>query len=210
MEYENTPTPMEPLPVEPRNPNQAAQVLSFSSEHVEYYTPPEYIEAARATMGGIDTDPASCRLAQNWIKAQTCWTKEGDGLTRNWWGRVWLNPPYGRTGGKSSQATWAAKLIEEVEAGHATCGILLVRASLGYNWWEELADHYPCVLTRDRIRFIVRGPDGEPKTMPRAKQAHSFFLIQKGAYATTLYFRFWANFKKYGRILDPPKGAAHV
>jgi len=67
----------------------------------EWYTPAEYIEAARAVMGDIDLDPATCAAAQEMIRARTFLTKEDDGLTRPWHGRVWLNPPYS---GSLSQA----------------------------------------------------------------------------------------------------------
>lgn len=79
---------------------QAKEMTAFqaltSSESNEWYTPLKYIEAARAVMGGIDLDPASNESAQQWIKAKQFYIKDDDGLHKPWYGRLWLNPPYGR------------------------------------------------------------------------------------------------------------------
>ena len=62
----------------------------------EYYTPYAIIDAARATMGGIDVDPSSSVEANRVVKAQTFYTKEQNGLEQDWWGNVWMNPPFTR------------------------------------------------------------------------------------------------------------------
>lgn len=60
----------------------------------EWYTP-KYILDALGGGGKFDLDPCApiCRL---WDTAQHHYTKEDDGLTKQWFGRVWLNPPYSR------------------------------------------------------------------------------------------------------------------
>lgn len=53
----------------------------------EWYTPPEII----ASLGKFDLDPCA---APDRITAARHFTKEDDGLSKEWSGRVWLNPPY--------------------------------------------------------------------------------------------------------------------
>lgn len=60
----------------------------------EWYTPIEYVEAARSVLGGIDLDPATSETAQQKIKAGKFFTLADDGLKQEWQGRVWLNPPF--------------------------------------------------------------------------------------------------------------------
>lgn len=91
----------------------------------EWYTPPKYIEAAREVMGGIDLDPASCATANQIVKATAYYTKEQNGLEQNWKGRVWLNPPYGRTvrmkaTRKSTIGLFIEKLLQEYEHGNVS------------------------------------------------------------------------------------------
>jgi hypothetical protein len=57
--------------------------------HVEWLTPPELIEA----LGAFDLDPCS-PVSRPWDTARAHFTIEDDGLSKDWTGRVWLNPPY--------------------------------------------------------------------------------------------------------------------
>lgn len=55
----------------------------------EWYTPPELLQS----LGVFDLDPCA-PIARLWDTAAMHYTKEDDGLTQAWFGRVWLNPPY--------------------------------------------------------------------------------------------------------------------
>jgi phage N-6-adenine-methyltransferase len=51
--------------------------------------------------------------ADDWnYKCPTYFTKETDGLSQNWTGVVWMNPPYGREISK-----WMAKAVDSWRGG---------------------------------------------------------------------------------------------
>ena len=80
---------LDALPSEPVNPRH----LSGSNEH---FTPKEFVDAARALMGGIDLDPASCPLADRVVGATRIFTAKDNGFQREWRGKTFLNPPGGK------------------------------------------------------------------------------------------------------------------
>lgn len=123
----------------------------------EWYTPPVFIEAAVAALGGIDLDPASCEIANRTVGAVRYFTKEDDGLSQPWQGRVWLNPPYSQP--------WVRRFIEAAvdryERGEIAAAIVLVNNGTETRWGQRLllASAAVCFPT-GRIRFL--DPDGNP------------------------------------------------
>lgn len=127
----------------------------------EWYTPRHVIEAARLVLGGIDLDPASCMTAQEVVQAGTYYTREQDGLSLPWFGRVWLNPPYSYPGVQD----FTARLHAEYQSGTIDSGILLINnTSVETAWCQRLLQHYPICIHRGRINFYRFGSDG---TTPR-------------------------------------------
>lgn len=180
--------------------SQPVEVTCLSHKSVEYFTPPVYIEAAREVMGRIDLDPASCNEANRLIVHATYYfTQAEDGLVASWYGtnrapaHVYCNPPYSKTGSTSNQAIWVAKLQAEYDKGNVCEAIMLVKAALGYKWFEELWRAHWCCFCRERIAFILPGGG----TAGLAKQGSVF-----------VYFggrpeRFIKVFKQFGRVIPP-------
>ena len=61
---------------------------SVDNLSVDWYTPPHIFDG----LGVFDLDPASPVGGVSWIPALQYYTLEDDGLTSDWYGRVWLNP----------------------------------------------------------------------------------------------------------------------
>jgi hypothetical protein len=145
----------EPLTIEPDHTRQypltASNHISSSDGYDgdEWYTPAEYTEAARRVMGGIDLDPASTPFANETVQAETIYTKEDDGLSVQWYGRVFLNPPYSYP--KVEQFT--TRLIDEAAAGNISQAILLVNNSSDTDWFQALLARFPACFTDGRVRF---------------------------------------------------------
>lgn len=82
-------------------------------------TPVSFLGLVGAVMGGIDLDPAT--KPSNPTGADRFYTKDDDGLTQPWAGRVYLNPPY------SKPAPFLLRLIESYRAGLVTEAIALCK-----------------------------------------------------------------------------------
>lgn len=172
---------------------QPVEATIFSSKSEEYDTPNHILEMARSVLGEFDLDPASNEDAQKNVQAKIYYTKEQDGLSQTWIGRIWLNPPYGKTNGESNQELWSQHLVEEYRTGNVTEAILLVKAALGYRWFEELFRNWPVCFLRDRLSFIL--DDGNDKG--QSKQGTAIFYLGKD------FMKFAEAFRHMGRIIPP-------
>lgn len=86
----------------------------------EWLTPPELLKP----LGVFDLDPCS-PVVRPWPTADNHFTKEDDGLSKPWVGRVWCNPPYGK-----HAAIWLQRLAE-----HPGGGIALTFARTETEMW---------------------------------------------------------------------------
>ena len=131
--------------------------VSFNSGENEWYTPPEYIEAARKVMGSIDLDPASSEIANRIVGAERYFTKQDNGLDKPWAGNVFLNPPYAPELIKQFSSRFACF----VDKGDIKQGIVLVNNATETAWFRELIDCASAVVfTSGRVRFL--DPQGNP------------------------------------------------
>ncbi len=120
----------------------------FSSNTGDWYTPPEIVEAVRELFGIIDLDPCSNSHEAPNVPALVHFTREDDGLSRPWFGRVYLNPPYGKGIGP-----WIEKVREEHEAGRVTAAVVLVKAATDTRWFRVLSERYPRCEVAGRLKF---------------------------------------------------------
>ncbi len=179
--------------LEPPKPTQEdiqkarVHVANNSGEN-EWYTPKEYIDAARSVLGVIDTDPASCKLANETVKASSYFTKEQDGLTKRWCGNVWMNPPYAQPLiGQFAEAV--ASKYEQGEIGQA---IVLVNNATETAWFSRMLQCASAVcFPRGRIKFIDK--EGRPSGAPLQGQAFLYFGTNVALFSGT--------FSQFGKVL---------
>jgi phage N-6-adenine-methyltransferase len=143
----------------------------------EWFTPIEYITLARSVLGEIDLDPATSKIAQEKIGAASYFTKQDDGLLKQWSGRVWLNPPYAQP----LIGQFVRKLIDERRDGRVTAAILLTHNYTDTAWFQEAAALADAIcFTRGRIKFYE--PGGEAAA-PTQGQAFSYFGDNAASFA---------------------------
>jgi hypothetical protein len=161
-----------------------------SSESNEWYTPSQYVEAARQLMDEIDLDPASNAYAnEKVIRASAYYDIQTNGLDKPWHGRVWLNPPYGRDSAGSNQEIWTRYLLSQYAQGNTTEAVLLVNANTEARWFKVLYA-FPMCLTDHRIRFYT--PDSTPN---QPTQGNALVYLGPNIH------RFMDLFEQFGTII---------
>lgn len=135
--------------------NDVPKVLRNTGNN-EWFTPSYIVDAAREVMGGIDVDPASCELANaRHVGADRFYSAEDDGLAHDWFGRVWMNPPYSN----GLLRKFVQKLASQIAAGNVTQATVLVNNGTETRWCQELfgMSDGACFI-RGRVQFYR--PDG--------------------------------------------------
>ena len=125
-----------------------------SSRSDDWPTDPGFFSVMNERYGPFDLDP--CATAEN-AKCPRFYTREDDGLSRPWTGRVFCNPPYGRQIG-----AWVARAYEAAQ-GEAELVVCLLPARTDTSWWHDYATRGEVEFVRGRLRF---GPLTNPAPFP--------------------------------------------
>lgn len=158
----------------------------------EWYTPAPLLDAARDVLGTIDLDPASSAKAQEIVKAAAFYSKEDSGLLKEWYGRVWLNPPYAQP----LIAEFVNKMVVERSAGNVSAGIMLTHNYTDTAWFHSAVEVADAIcFTRGRVKFY---DDSGAVAAPTQGQAFFYFGPDTEAFA--------ARFSDLGFVCFPWRG----
>ena len=116
--------------------------VHFSSKTDLWYTPQDFFKKYDDVYK-FETDV--CATDDN-AKCAKYYTEEMDGLSQEWRGVCWMNPPYGRTIGK-----WMKKAYESSLSGATV--VCLVPARTDTNWWHDYAMKGDIEFIRGRLKF---------------------------------------------------------
>lgn len=119
----------------------------FSSQSVEWNTPAHIVQSVLSVLKVIDLDPCSNSHTRPNIPANTLYTKNENGLNKQWSGRVYMNPPYGR-----EIINWVRRLHIEYKSNHVREAVALLPARTDTVWFRILRD-YPRCFIHGRLKF---------------------------------------------------------
>jgi ParB family chromosome partitioning protein len=146
-------------------PDDKSPWVAHNTGEEGWYTPGPIIAAAVEVMGRIDLDPASTELANNGnreepgVGAEVFYTREEDGLTKPWAGKVWLNPPYRHP----AVAMFGTRLAREWDAGNVVEAMALVNNTTEVAWFQEVAARASALcFLKGRLRFWQDTGPGAP------------------------------------------------
>lgn len=131
-----------------------SQLINQDSGNFEYYTPIEFVDAAREVMGSIDLDPASSEKANKLIKALRYYSE--DSLNKSWFGNVWLNHPFSRV----NNPLFIKHLVDWYESREGLQACCITFAATSEKWFRPLLS-YPQCFIHGRTNYYL--PDGTKK-----------------------------------------------
>ncbi len=140
----------------------AAALLSSKTD--EWSTPQSHFAKWNEEFGPFDLDP--CATAEN-AKAPKYYTREQEGLLQPWFGKVWINPPYGRGIGRwvaaAAEQTLRLGLFKALEGLELSAipfhlpdlVVMLLPARTDTRWWHDYVIPYASEIRfiRGRLKF---------------------------------------------------------
>lgn len=134
--------------------------VSHQGNTNEWFTPKWILNKC----GEFDLDPCG---DTRWPTANACYSKNG--LEQEWFGRVWLNPPYGRHVGN-----WLYKMKMHNN------GMALVFARTDTKWFQHVAPYCSWILfIKGRVKFVNSKTLKESERNPGAPSMLMAFGNQK-------------------------------
>jgi phage N-6-adenine-methyltransferase len=125
-----------------RDPRKTWHRAPFTASTDEFGTPPEIFKRF-GTGCTLDVCASKGRaMCADYI------TKAQDGLKRNWYGVVWLNPPY------SDIAPWCAKAVQFAREGGTVVALLPVWSDAP--WFHELVCYGEITFLRGKLSYVGR------------------------------------------------------
>jgi phage N-6-adenine-methyltransferase len=116
--------------------------IHFSSKTDMWATPQAFFDKYNEIYK-FDTDV--CAIAEN-AKCQKYFTPEENGLSQEWTGKCWMNPPYGREIKK-----WVKKAYESSLDGATVVCLLPARTDTA--WWHDYCINGKIEFIRGRLKF---------------------------------------------------------
>ena len=147
-----------------------------------WYTPPQIVNLVQQCLSGITLDP--CADDGKHIEACYHLTATDDGLSHQWSGRVFMNPPY------SCPGIWIAKLQEEFGSGRVEEAIALVPVATDTKWFHPLISSNLICFWKGRIKFL--DVNYQPKMA--ARQSHCLVYWGKNQSRFRQIFSPFGNF----------------
>jgi hypothetical protein len=192
------------------------QLINQTSGEIEVGTPKFILEAVREVLGTIGLDPASNREFNKVVKAGKYFDIGDDGLKQKWFGRVWMNHPFGqpeqaceidrskckkkicqRRGyhidqSRPGNADWINKLIQEYQEGRVEEAMCITFASTSESWFRPLFKFPKCFLIPRTNYYLL---SGKPYTGATKGSVVTYFGKRSSIFARV--------FSDYGEIQFP-------
>lgn len=127
--------------------SSGSDIEQFTSQKTdEWSSPRELVEPLAEAVGGFDLDP--CSGAEDSPFAENTYTEDDDGLTSEWYGDVWVNPPY------SAMSEWTEKAVDASRSDATDRILYLCKGDSSTQWWQDAIAEAECVLAIDgRLSF---------------------------------------------------------
>lgn len=116
--------------------------VHFSSRTDLWSTPQDFFDKLNAEFS-FELDV--CALPEN-AKCAKYFTPEQNGLTKEWIGTCWMNPPYGR-----EIVNWMRKAYDSSKHGATT--VCLVPSRTDTAWWHDYAMNGEIRFIKGRLKF---------------------------------------------------------